>query len=86
MECKVIQTLDLGTHEIFIGDIVETYCSEECLTPGKRGSHPGGPDSFSMSGARYFRLGEQFALAWDAGKELNAKDVTMNTPPPVAKD
>jgi flavin reductase (DIM6/NTAB) family NADH-FMN oxidoreductase RutF len=87
MECKVIQTLDLGTHEIFIGDIVETYCSEECLTPGKGEDLTRvDPILFSMSGARYFRLGEQFALAWNAGKELNAKDVTMNPPPPAAKD
>lgn len=87
MECRVIQTLDLGTHEIFIGDIVETYCREDCLTAGKgEDLSRVDPILFSMGGARYFRLGEQIGLAWNAGKELAAKGALLGGPPPAAKD
>ena len=87
MECRLIQILDLETHEIFIGDIVETYCDEECLTRGKEEDLARvDPILFSMSGARYWRVGDQFALAWNAGKGLKSKDMNLNTPPPVAKD
>jgi flavin reductase (DIM6/NTAB) family NADH-FMN oxidoreductase RutF len=87
MECKLIHTLDLGTHEIFIGEIAETYCDEECLTQGKGEDLARvDPILFSMSGARYFRVGEQIGLAWTAGKELKTKEVTLNSPPALAKD
>jgi flavin reductase (DIM6/NTAB) family NADH-FMN oxidoreductase RutF len=87
MECRLIHTLDLGTHEIFIGDIAETYCDAECLTPGKGENLPRvDPILFSMSGGRYFRLGEQIGLAWNAGRELKSKEVTLNTPPAAAKE
>ena len=87
MECKLIQTLDLGTHEIFIGDIVETYCDEECLTSGNAEDlGKVDPILFSMSGAKYWKVGEHFALAWNVGKELKSKDVNLQAPPPVAKD
>jgi len=87
MECKLIQTLDLSTHEIFIGEIVATYCDEHCLTAGKGEDLPKvDPILFSMSGARYWRVGEQFARAWDAGKELKSKEEKLNSPPAVAKD
>jgi flavin reductase (DIM6/NTAB) family NADH-FMN oxidoreductase RutF len=87
MECRLIQTIDLGTHEIFIGDIVETYCDEKCLTKGKGEDLVRvDPILFSMSGARYFRVGEQIGLAWNAGKELGTESLRLNAPPPVAQD
>lgn len=87
MECRLIQILDLETHEIFIGDIVETYCDEDCLTSGKGENLVRvDPILFSMSGARYWKVGDQFALAWNAGQELKSKSMNLNTPPPVAKD
>jgi flavin reductase (DIM6/NTAB) family NADH-FMN oxidoreductase RutF len=87
MECKLIHTLDLGTHEIFIGEIAETYSDEQCLTQGKgEDLFRVDPILFSMTGARYFRVGEQIGLAWNAGKELKTREVTLNSPPAVAKE
>ena len=34
MECRLIQTVDFPRHDIFVGEIVETYCDEQCLTDG----------------------------------------------------
>ena len=34
MECRLIQTVDFPKHDIFIGEVVATYCDEEYLTDG----------------------------------------------------
>jgi flavin reductase (DIM6/NTAB) family NADH-FMN oxidoreductase RutF len=87
MECQVIQTLDLGTHEIFIGEIAASYCHEDCLTPGKgEDLLKVDPILFSMSGGKYFAVGREIGRAWDAGKSLVSKEATLSSRPPVAQD
>ena len=34
MECRLYQTVDFITHDIFIGEVVETYADETILTGG----------------------------------------------------
>jgi flavin reductase (DIM6/NTAB) family NADH-FMN oxidoreductase RutF len=87
MECRLIQTVELPTHEIFIGEIVATYCAEEYLTQGKNVDLPKvDPILFSMSGARYFQLGREFARAWQVGRELVKQEVGVLSAPPLAQD
>jgi len=87
MECQVIQTLDLGTHEIFIGEIAATYCNEDCLTPGKgEDLLKVDPILFSMSGGRYFTVGREIGRAWGAGRSLISREATLSSRPPVAQD
>ncbi len=87
MECKLIQKLDLPTHDVFIGEIAAAYCDEECLTAGKGVDlRKVDPILFSISGARYWRVGEQFARAWEIGKELRSKDEKFDSPPGRTKD
>jgi len=87
MQWRLLQTVDLPTHEIFIGEIVATYCDEELLTQGKNVNLSKlDPILFSMSGARYFRLGEEFARAWQVGRELITKKVKFLSAPPLAQD
>ena len=35
LECKVIHQLDLHSHILFIGQILETYVKQDCITDGK---------------------------------------------------
>ena len=63
----------------------EPIVTRSALRPARAKISPGGPDLFSMSGGRYFRLGEQIGLAWNAGRELKTKEVTLNTPPAGGK-
>ena len=35
MECRLYDTYDTPTHDLFIGEIVETYADESVLTEGK---------------------------------------------------
>jgi flavin reductase (DIM6/NTAB) family NADH-FMN oxidoreductase RutF len=70
MECKLVQTIDFPTHDIFVGEIVETYCDERCLTDGVVDFSKVDPILFVMNDRSYWKIGERFASAWNAGKEL----------------
>jgi flavin reductase (DIM6/NTAB) family NADH-FMN oxidoreductase RutF len=70
MECRLVQTLEMPQHEVFIAEIVETYCEEECLAEGSVDYEAVGPILFTMDDKGYWRLGARFADAWEAGKEL----------------
>ena len=69
MECKVIQTLDFGNHELFIGEIVQSYASEEALTDGSVDFAKVKPIFYEPS-RRYWTLGQPLAKCWDVGKQL----------------
>ena len=73
MECRLIETVDFPEHDIFIGKIVETYCEEQCLTQGVVDIAKVRPILFVASDKNYWRLGEQFARAWNIGKELKGQ-------------
>jgi len=70
MECRLIQTVDFPRHDVFVGEIVETYCDEQCLTDGIVDLIQVQPILFAMNDRGYWKLGERFARAWSIGKEL----------------
>ena len=73
MECRLIQTVDFPKHEVFVGEIVETYCDEEVLTEGAVDCSKVQPFLFAMSDKGYWKLGERFAQAWSIGKDFKKK-------------
>ena len=68
MECKLIQTVDLPRHDIFIGEIVETYYEEKYMTDKVVDFSKVQPILFTMNDTGYWKLGERFARAWSIGK------------------
>ncbi len=70
MECKLYQILDFPTHEVFIGEIVASFCDEDAMTSGKVDLNKVKPMLFDMHSKQYWRLGEPFAKAWSIGKQL----------------
>lgn len=73
MECRLHSVIDLKTHEIFIGDPVETYVDDSLLNNGKIDIAKLNPLLFDMSSVKYFALGEEIAGCWDVGKQLKKK-------------
>ena len=73
MECKLVQTVDFPTHDIFIGEVVETYCDDSCITAGAVDFSLVRPILFVMNDRSYWELGKRFANAWDIGKELASR-------------
>jgi flavin reductase (DIM6/NTAB) family NADH-FMN oxidoreductase RutF len=70
MELKLHQVLKLGAHEIFIGELVQTYADEGVLTEGKIDMARLRPLLFDMAGKRYWSLGKAVGHCWSAGKAL----------------
>lgn len=72
LECKLTRVLEFPQHEVFIGEIVETYCDESCLKDGQIDLSRVQPILFAMFDKNYWRLGERFVRAWQIGKQLKS--------------
>jgi len=70
MECKLTRTFDFHSHDIFIGEVVETYCDEGVLTDGIVDLAKVDPILFAMNDRSYWKLGGRFAKAWSIGNKL----------------
>jgi len=70
MECRLVQTVDLPTNTLFIGEIVGAYADEDCLVDGRPDMERIDPLILTMPDNRYWRLGEYAGEAWGAGKRL----------------
>ena len=73
IECKLVEIVESGANEIFIGEIVGTYTEEGYLTDGKLDFRKMKPLILSQPDTSYWRLGEQVASAWNIGKRYKAK-------------
>ena len=70
MELKLSQTVQLGQHEVFIGEVVNTYIDEACLTDGKPDLAKINPLLFDFMMIDYWSLGERTGKPWRDGKSL----------------
>ncbi|MCX6007298.1 MAG: flavin reductase family protein [Chloroflexi bacterium] len=68
MECRLLQNIELGADNAFLGEIVATYCDDQYMD-GKM------PDLakldlliFSMSDNSYWSIGKKLGTAWSVGK------------------
>jgi flavin reductase (DIM6/NTAB) family NADH-FMN oxidoreductase RutF len=72
MECRLIETVDSPTHDVFVGEIVATYADPGVLTDGHIDFAKVRPLLFDMPTRRYWSLGQPLAKAWHEGKKLKA--------------
>jgi flavin reductase (DIM6/NTAB) family NADH-FMN oxidoreductase RutF len=74
IECRVEQIMERNIHTVFIGEIVEAYIDEACMTDSAPDLAKIDPILFSPGGANYFgaywKLGEKLADAMNVGKTL----------------
>lgn len=76
LECRVIHALDLGSHTLFVGEIVETYVKQDCLTDDKADPAKIDPILYSTVARQYQRLGAVVGRAWEVGKKINVGNET----------
>jgi flavin reductase (DIM6/NTAB) family NADH-FMN oxidoreductase RutF len=74
MELRLYDVYEFPTHEIFIGELVETYTQDAVMTDGKIDIAKLRPLLFDMSSIKYWRLGEAVGKCWNVGKALKKKD------------
>ena len=70
MECRLYDVYDTPTHDLLIGEIVETYADESVLSEGKIDLTKLKPLLFDMSSIKYWSVGEVVADCWKIGKQL----------------
>jgi flavin reductase (DIM6/NTAB) family NADH-FMN oxidoreductase RutF len=69
----VAQVVNLGSHVLIIGEIMETHVSRNCLTDGQPDVAKIRPFAYSEGlAAQYYALGELLAPAFKAGRKLKA--------------
>jgi flavin reductase (DIM6/NTAB) family NADH-FMN oxidoreductase RutF len=75
LECRVTDVLDRGgLDQIFVGEIIESYCEDRYLTEGTPDLKKIKPAVFSMYDNRYFAIGEYLGKAWSIGKNFKPKN------------
>jgi flavin reductase (DIM6/NTAB) family NADH-FMN oxidoreductase RutF len=71
MECRLERVVDFPTHEIFVGEIVATHAEEAVLLEnGSVDIAKVRPLLFDMASTKYWGLGDELGLCWNAGKAL----------------
>ena len=70
MECRLVKTVDFPTHDIFMGEVENTFCDEGVLTDGVLDFDKMRPLLFTMGDKGYWSMGRRVADAWGAGKKL----------------
>ncbi len=69
LECKMTHCLDLGSHALVVGEIIETHISEDCLKDGKPNSQKIDPLVYMSPAWDYAKVGDVIAKAFEVGKE-----------------
>jgi flavin reductase (DIM6/NTAB) family NADH-FMN oxidoreductase RutF len=78
--CEVVQIINLGSHELVVGRIVETYVSPACLTDGAVDIQKFKPLTFASRG--YYALGVRLEDAFKCGRTINLSgNIQVNRPP-----
>ena len=76
-ECQLVKTIDFsGKSEIFVGEIKQTYITEDCLTDGKIDTNKLDPIIFSVADLSYWQVGNYLGKAYKIGKKYNNKRIS----------
>jgi flavin reductase (DIM6/NTAB) family NADH-FMN oxidoreductase RutF len=81
MECKLERIVDFPTHDIFVGEIIQTYADESTLSDEGVDVSKVKPLLFDMNSKKYWGLGSELGNCWSIGKQLKKKQgnkVTCN--------
>lgn len=73
MECRLERIIDFPNHDVFVGEVIETYVDDSVLTNGKVDVSKIKPLLFDMPLKKYWSLGSVVGNCWNIGKELKKK-------------
>ena len=76
IECELLDTLNLGSHVMFIGRVVNTLVSEECLDEkNKIIPEKISPFCIAPGNGDYFALGEKIGKAYSDGNKFMKRKI-----------
>ena len=68
--CTLINTVELPSNDLFIGEVVEAFADEACLTHGEPDATKMNLFTLTMPDNNYWKIGDQAGKAWGAGRGL----------------
>jgi flavin reductase (DIM6/NTAB) family NADH-FMN oxidoreductase RutF len=71
IECRLFKSVDCGSHQLYIGEIVEIHADKASVTDGKPDIAKINPIIYAQ--ATYFNVGKQVDKAFSAGKKYKKK-------------
>lgn len=73
MELRLHQVIDFPSHDIFVGELIQTYADGSVPTDGKIHMAKLRPLLFDMASNKYWSLGLSVGHCWNVGKSLKRK-------------
>ena len=71
LECRLLESVKLGLHTMFVGEIVDVQCEEDCLNEkGRPSIEKLQPLIFGVAQAEYYAVGDPVGPAFEIGKSL----------------
>lgn len=70
MACQLYDIVRLPSNTLYIGEIVEAYSEEGCLTDGKPDIKKINPFTLTMPDNTYWEVGNNVGKAWSIGKQF----------------
>jgi flavin reductase (DIM6/NTAB) family NADH-FMN oxidoreductase RutF len=70
MECRLVDTHEMATNDLFIGEIMASYSEEQYMTNGKIDIKKINPLLLTMPDNHYWTVGDKVGKAWSIGREL----------------
>ena len=70
MECKLVEIHEMPSHELLIGEIIESYIDKQYLKDDMPDIKKIDPLFLTMPDNNYWSLGENIGKAWSVGKNL----------------
>ncbi|MBW2092794.1 MAG: flavin reductase family protein, partial [Deltaproteobacteria bacterium] len=69
LECRLTHSLEVGTHNLIVGEIIETHATESCLADKTVDIHKVDPLIYIAGSQNYHRLGDPVGKAFSVGKK-----------------
>ncbi len=73
-ECRVVNTIEFPSHEVFFGEIILVYADDEILTNARPDVSKANPFLYSMYDNNYWSLGKAIGRAMQIGKRFKPVD------------
>lgn len=71
MECRLLHVLEIGSHDLFVGEIVASWIAEDCLNDdGSVNPTKIDPVAFSPNDGNYYSTGFSVGRAFHIGKSF----------------
>jgi len=68
--CTLVNIVELPSNDLFVGEVVDAYAEESCLTNGVPDIAKMAPFTLTMPDNIYWKIGGQAGKAWAAGRAL----------------